>query len=308
MRRSSVTTRTSFGRLLPALLLSISAGCEGPKVFGPSSVVPADLVAFIFVADSSGAVLGRLTEGGWPSWSPDGRRIVFERDGRVRIIDADGTNERDLGKGLWPTWSPDGNRIAFASAEGISVMNADGSSARALLSPTLFAVHGWGVGKPSWSPDGALIAFDEPGAYLDGGTARIFVMKADGTSQYEPGGFGSFESEPSWSPDGTRLVYWSDDGGLVTVPRGGGLPVRHLSFDEAASFFARPAWSPNGRSILFNGRSPDGELLLINERKQGPLMTISAEGGRARVLIDRGADAAWSPDGTRIAFMRREAR
>jgi Tol biopolymer transport system component len=90
------------------------------------------------------------------------------------------------------------------------------------------------------------------------------------------------------------VVYWSTSFGLGIVPRGGGRTVQ-LNKSEAAFISARPAWSPDGQSILFNGKALD-------------IMTISPEGGSARVLIDRGADAAWSPDGTRIAFVRLEPR
>ena len=119
-------------------------------------------------------------------------------------------------------------------------------------------------------------------------------MSADGTSQFSLAGYDTYESEPSWSPDGSRVVYWSLGIGLAIVARSGGLPVP-LNKSQAAPFFARPAWSPDGRTILFNGKSQE-------------IMAISPDGGSARVFIDRGADAAWSPDGTRIAFVRLEPR
>ena len=209
----------------------------------------------------------------------------------MRVIDADGANEVELAVGQWPTWSPDGSRIAFACATGFCLMNADGSGGRTLMSPALVASHYWGVGKPSWSPDGALIVFDEPAAYDMGFTAMIFAMSADGTSQYHLAGDSRYETEPSWSPDGSRVVFWSVDHGVGIVARGGGRTVQ-LNRDESASFFARPAWSPDGRVISFNGR-PLGSAI----------MTISPEGGITRVLIERGVDAAWSPCGTRIAFV-----
>ena len=40
----------------------------------------------------------------YPSFSPDGRRVVFERDGTVRVIGVDGGRPRRLVKGAQPTW------------------------------------------------------------------------------------------------------------------------------------------------------------------------------------------------------------
>ena len=306
MRDPLETGRRAFAAwLLAGALLPIAIACGERTSIQPgtlpSSVFPTQPQStpaeFIFLADASGVVLGQLVEGGWPSWSPDGRRIAFHRDERVRVIGADGSGEVDLAEGQWPTWSPDGGRIAFGSADGISVVNADGSSARQLMSPALIALHGWGVGKPSWSPDGALIAFDEFYNYAEGTLAQIYAMSADGRAQHLLAGYDFYETEPSWSPDGSRVVYWSHEAGLAIVPRGGGgFPVP-LNKSQSQSFSARPAWSPDGRSILFNGRSA-----------MRSIMSISPEGGSARVLIEQGSDAAWSPDGKRIAFVRVHAR
>ena len=305
MRDPHDTGRRPFTAwLLAVALLPVAAACGERTTFHtgtlPSPAFPTQPQStptdFIFLADSSGVVLGQLTEGGWPSWSPDGRRIAFHRDERVRVIGADGSGELDLAEGQWPTWSPDGGRIAFFSADGISVVNADGSSARQLRSPALVALHDWGAGKPSWSPDGALVAFDEVAAYSDGAPARIYAMSADGKTQHILAGYDRYETEPSWSPDGSRVVYWSNEIGLAIVPRGGGVPLP-LNKSQSASFSARPAWSPDGRSILFNGRSAVRSI-----------MSIAPEGGSPRVLIEQGSDAAWSPDGKRIAFVRVHAR
>jgi TolB protein len=58
-----------------------------------------------------------------PAWSPDGRLIAFaDYDGRVRVVDVDGNDERTLTTLRAAhihelTWSPDGSRIAFTAAE-----------------------------------------------------------------------------------------------------------------------------------------------------------------------------------------------
>jgi TolB protein len=50
----------------------------------------------------------------YPSWSPDGSRVAFEREevrdghstSRILIVTADGRGLRDLGDGRMPSWSP----------------------------------------------------------------------------------------------------------------------------------------------------------------------------------------------------------
>lgn len=304
MRCPHGTRRRPFTAWLLAAALPIALACGDRITYLssgvatlPPSAFPAEPQSgpteFIFLADANGTVLGRLAEGSWPSWSPDGRRVAFHRAGRVRVIGADGSGETELADGHWPTWSPDGQRIAFVALDGrLSAMNVDGYVVQTLMSPALSSVFNWGTGKPSWSPDGALIAFDQPDAYADGFPARIILMRADGDSSYAPAGGSQYETEPSWSPDGSRVVYWSTGFGLGIVDRNGGQTTQ-LYKDPSVAFSARPAWSPDGRTILFSRISPTASI-----------MTIAPEGGSARVLIEQGAEAAWSPDGQRIAFVR----
>lgn len=93
---------------------------------------------------------------GWPSWSPDNSRMVFESLGDsnsrdVFTMNADGTQVTNITNNSAyegaPVWSPDGMHIAFASDQDgsldIYIMQSDGSKTTRLT--TIWA---WG---PSWS-------------------------------------------------------------------------------------------------------------------------------------------------------------
>lgn len=73
---------------------------------------------------------------GHARWSPDGQAIAFRAKSGIWLMDADGSNLRELVGGSTPSWSPDGKRVAYGglSADGrytaIWVVNADGDAAR----------------------------------------------------------------------------------------------------------------------------------------------------------------------------------
>ena len=189
----------------------------------------------IYVMDADGTNQHNLTndphDDRHPSWSPDGKRIVFETDRdregnphniEIYVMDADGTNQRKLTNNLtedrYPAWSPDGERIAFSARRDghvvhnldityeIYVMDADGMNQQRLTENRKNERY------PSWSPDGKRIAFsaDRKG---DLQNFDIYVMDADGGNEQKLTENRVHDRYPSWSPDGNRIVFASEKDG-----------------------------------------------------------------------------------------------
>jgi len=94
----------------------------------------------IYLINPDGSGQEYLTDGSYPVWSPDSKKIAFLRGRRIYAMNADGTCEThltdfkeltlgDIENGL--AWSPDGKKIAFKSARSgnndIYTINADGN-------------------------------------------------------------------------------------------------------------------------------------------------------------------------------------
>lgn len=125
----------------------------------------------------------------YPSQSPDGKMIVFERwtpsDNELWIMHSDGSGKRrligsreDLRPVAWGalSFSPDGRKILFVPNEGSSsqiyTINPDGTGLKAITDKTVKA-----SGRVSWSPDGKRIVFVSD----KDGNDQLYVVNADGT-------------------------------------------------------------------------------------------------------------------------------
>ena len=121
-----------------------------------------------------------------PTWSPDSSQLAFSRratygnDSQLYVIDADGSNERQLttteGASRFPSWSPDGAQIVFTHIGRLSVIHYDGSGMRPLIGEP------WGNDlMPDWGTSTIVPDPQAPGAP----TIRIFSPQA----QLYPAGY-----------------------------------------------------------------------------------------------------------------------
>lgn len=225
----------------------------------------------LYVMDADGGNVKQLTHEKppavcyMPSWSGDGKHIVFGLHGdkaQMAAIAPDGSNLRILGEGHDPCISPDGKSIAYTAHAGrgfcVFVMDSGGKNARRLTrhENPMGAVH------PIWSPDGGKILYsDQVGDDLE-----IFVVDADGKNVKQLTKLGRISTSASYSPDGkwiafrvTSNAYWrnpvemkkaygekkADQRPVYVMAADGSHPhVIEVLHYQCAIDGSRPAWQP----------------------------------------------------------------
>ena len=173
--------------------------------------------AQIVIVRPDGSESRTLTTGpgnaGFPSWSPDGKEIVYrawsDAAGGLRVLDVASGTVRVLTTGYdnFPSWSPRGDRIVFSRFAGdefhIYAIAPDGNGLTQLTHAAGDDSH------PAWSADGRHILFsssrlgfrdeavhsDIPQPY-----GELFIMKADGSEQRPLTDNRWEEGTPAWVP------------------------------------------------------------------------------------------------------------
>jgi Tol biopolymer transport system component len=188
-----------------------------------------------------------------PSWSPNGRKLLFTRHIRVGIGDdvfvanADGSGLRRLTRDFYLSageslsWSPDGRRVVVTGSMGgandeIVVMNADGSDQR-----NLTGTPGINEDFPTWSPTGTSIAFTSGSKYRR--TRTIHTIRPDGRRHRNLGR----GTQPSWRANGRSIVFIRTQRGDsdIYVMTATGRNATKLTNSGDGTQNVSPAWSPH---------------------------------------------------------------
>lgn len=250
--------------------------------------------------------LKRLTDDpaqdGFPSWSPDGKWILFSRYGGdeapdktgLYVVSPDGGEPLRLTTviGEHPDWSPDGRYIVFDGDFGnsIQLVSATGGTPIRIVPESIPVFRG---GQPKWSPDGSRIVFK--------GGSNLWVLDV------ATGGFEKVFSEPGIMPIANG---WSLDGKEIYVSLREGPENRNWSI-WAVSVTGRENRKltlETESTYRYADLSPDGSLLAVVwcEGRSCDLWAMAATGGpRVPITSDPDYDdgPSWSPDGRRIAFV-----
>jgi dipeptidyl aminopeptidase/acylaminoacyl peptidase len=201
-------------------------------------------------------------------------------------------------------WSSDGTKLLIrrrspSRLDGLYVLEADATE-------RLLVDGGYPTGG-SFSPDGSEIVYAAqveglPAIYaqrLGGGAPRLILRSTRRVSFPDGRTALAFVYQPALSPDGTRIAYFDgmyDHSHNLWVANADGRKRRLLLDKElsSAGHIRSLTWSPNGEWLAF---VTDNSIYLVRPDGTG-LRRLASPGNLGT------PDAQWSPDGSRIAYLR----
>ncbi len=207
---------------------------------------------------------------------------VMNADGTGRTpLTADGTFHEDFG----PAFSPDGTRIAFVrnlmAQSDVWVMDADGTGETRLTTLQ-------NVGSVAWAPSGAEIVFDNAHTVASTFNYDIYKVAATGGAPTQLTNTTTWETNPSWAPDGSKIAF--ELGSEIHTMDPDGTDAANTGIDGVGV-----DWSPDSLRFAF---TLGGRVRTANINGTNNVAVTSGSHDEA---------PAWSPDGTKILFMRQSA-
>ncbi len=262
---------------------------------------------------TAGGELKRLTvaslNAGQPTWTPDGKEILFSAKGSLWRKVVAGKNPGDSPPARLPYVGEDGlmpvvshpqsgrpARLVYArSFSDWNIWRIDTSAPGVpASSPPVVAISStrWD-NIPEFSPDGRRVAFHSTRS----GESEIWLADPDGSNAVQLTSMGQ-SMAPRWSSDGRLILFESNlEGrwGVYVVAAEGGKPRRlsAQSFNEGAGSFSRD------RKWIYFSSDRTGEFQIWK-------MPASGEEKPIQVTRNGGWVALESPDGAYVYYTERQ--
>jgi len=268
----------------------------------------------IWIIPSQGGAARQVTKAGnpagghaSPSWSPDGKRIVFESSDFIfssvwSIASEGGEPTKIVLRGNAPIYAPDGKHVYFLNFHGnsglsIIQVSPSGEPVGDAVS-VLPSGSGTSVANASISADGQKIIYNA--IRISSNLWTVPLDSASGNAK-PPAPFTSDTSQRNnlvrFSPDGRKVALnrWRPGTSAdIWIADADGKNLTQLTNNPATD--SQASWFPEGDKLAF-----------ISDRNNNHMMvwTISLTTRKEEPLLDLGEDvqyATLSPDGNEVAY------
>jgi hypothetical protein len=282
------------------------------EISGPAAQTPLSLYSTletVTIASTDRRVVyatpGRIEA---PNWTPDGQKLIFNREGRLERVPVSEGQPEILDTGFAQHCnndhgiSPDGHWLAISDSSlengdsQIYILPLAGGTPRRVTERSPSYWHGW-------SPDGKSLCFcgERQGRF------DVYTIPAAGGEEVQLTRAAGHNDGPEYSPDGKYIYFNSDRTGMMQIwrmrPDGSG--QEQVTFDEFNNWF--PHLSSDGKWMVFlsyeksvSGHPPDKEVLLRIMTLSDGKISILAKllGGQGTINVP-----SWSPDSSQVAFV-----
>ena len=254
--RAGISAAPTVAHTLANDLVKVFTGRQGPFLSRIAFISDRTGSSELWVMDWNGDNQKQLTKHNSlalaPTWSPDGKHLVFTsylrgnpalylltpQEGYLKLLwDKGGVNSS-------ASISPDGSTVAFASStEGnvdIYTISIEGGEARRLTTARGIDT------QPSWAPNGRQIAFTSSRS----GSPQLYQMDADGSNVRRVSFGGYFHDEGTWAYDGVRIACTTRDEGSFQIATIDAISTERTVI-PAPGNNESPCFSPEGSMIAF---------------------------------------------------------